>query len=212
MKSISALLPIVLICCSGCSSESSVAVEPEFRDRDCTFDTVVERTFANSFEEQLIEKAEQYYPLRDSVVSLAEQFGVSSDSIPSNDYWWYQIYRGIRVPYAITSEAIEYFVESVKIVERNTREVCKNYSYSAQYVATVRFERTYTVQPMVIGGESKSFENVYVVTMSLTWGSSYHGPGLGDAYGVRADRLVVFDEQGIMLGVFYDGGAGIAVS
>ncbi len=200
MKRITTTLLILFIATAqfSCSDNPTDSSENEFYTKS------IERTADNEFEQELIEKAEAEYPPRDSV--LAAVFPWQHDLIPETEYWWYSRFDGVYLPFAITIDAISYyenFIDSLASKEQDDFYKTADFEYEAQvsfHTSINIYELGYTnpTSEHLLG----SFEEVYVVEMSL--GFRYD---CGDdcLLSTGKKRVVVFDNNGTLLEIFYDG-------
>jgi hypothetical protein len=153
------------------------------------------RAFDSPFEEQLIAAAEQAAP------RLPED----SDLDGAEPEWWTEEFDGVRIAGAITSDAIAYYTELSEAFRRG------DFSGSAgiqMYVSNLTYAASAQRQA-TCEYDGRSFDDVYVVTMELTWGQWC---GLLCSMGFDLCRAVVFDLQGELLGVFGDGEPEVFVS
>lgn len=168
----------------------------------------IERIASNDFEADLIDQAEKYYPSRENVVSAAEWSGME---IPETKYWYYNSFDGVKIPFAITEDAINYYSDLIDEFNENPDDVFF-YSANFEYKAEVTFYENY-ISPETDSQEQatepESFDSVYVVKMALAW-EDYCG-SLCAAW-INKDRIVVFNESGELLKVYLDGVSSVAVS
>lgn len=169
----------------------------------------IERIYSNDFEKNLITIAESIYPPRDSVLSVTPPELLPF--IPDSNYWFYQTFDGVVIPYAITSEAIIYYSEIIDTLK--SRQNSFIYKAVFSYSAKVTFNNIYIfegIDPMTgLPLQSETFNDVYVISMDLSW-DHYCGPECG-LY-IDHKRIVVFDNQGNLIKIFYDGEIPIMVS
>lgn len=164
----------------------------------------IEKIAENQFEKELIEKAEAEYPSRDSV--LAAVFPWQHDLIPETGYWWYRSFDGIYLPFAITIDAIEYYENFIDLLAVKGQDDFYE-SAELEYRAEVTFHDSFEIYepgynyptPEQLLG---SFEDVYVVEMSLRL---QYECFVHCYLGMGHTRIVVFDKDGNLLEIFYDG-------
>jgi hypothetical protein len=154
----------------------------------------------------LIARAEAVCPDRDAVLEVYGFFDDERD-IPGEDecLWWHDVFDGVRIAYAITDEAIAYYAEVAADMRDDGRfgpEFLRWLSSRLRYTAGVRFSQDF-VSPTAI------YFDVYVVEMELSWSATC---GFACAHGFTRQRTVVFDEEGNLLEVLYDGRAALFVS
>jgi len=192
------------------NSETNIPVNNEEQEPKREYTKKIERIATNDFENNLILSAESIYPIRDSVIAYAPDFLL--DDIPENNCWFYGVFDSVLIPFAIASDGITYYSDLI-----NTMLAGNKYQFifkaAFEYRAEISFKETYTFEGKNLLTEkpltSVSFNRVYVVTMKLNW-DHYCGPECG-LY-ISHQRVVVFDEAGNLLNVFYDGPIPISVS
>jgi hypothetical protein len=183
----------LLLVCSW--SLAVVCGEPE----GGSFTRTIKREFKNADEETLIKAAEAVIPPRAEVLkAMPERCRETKETREAKNLWWCKGGGGFRVPYAITSDAIQYYSDHIDrlrkgdfsgLGEGKWREATMN------YLAKVEFRKEYEV-------EGKKFADVNVVMLELQWRAL-----CGDECGIVLDakRVVVFDKGKKILGVFLDG-------
>jgi hypothetical protein len=192
---------IVTFILFGCSSETVGPTDEEER-----FTKSIERLTSNDFEKSLIEKAELAYLPRDSVIKdLEEEWPFIIDDLPETGYWYWRYFDGVKLPYSITIHAIDYYVEFIRNLQQDDeQEFYKNASF--EYEAFVTYESY--IEIYELGHQPSpeyfldSFENVYVVNMSMIFRYECF---IHCFLSSGKDRLVIFDTDGNMLGIYYDG-------
>lgn len=167
----------------------------------------IERISEDDFEASLIEKAENYYPPREEVAGAARPWL----EVPESGYWYYDSFDGVKIPYCITKEAIEYYSG---LIDRFNADKDGTFFLAAEfnYKAEVKFFENYTSPATDSEGietEQQTFSSVYVVLMQLKW-SDYCGSLC--AMWIDKKREVVFSAEGDLLAVFLDGTIAVPVS
>jgi hypothetical protein len=171
------------------------------------FTQSITRTFNDEFEEKLLKQAESIYPPRDSVLKIAQK--IKTDSIPEIGYWFYQTIDHIKIPYAITSDAVNYYSNKINELYKDSASFIQSAKFI--YKAEVNYYESFKLEIDLINQSIKqpqSFNNVFVVEMSMEWG---HGCGNMCCLGIWIKRVVVFDLQGNFLKVFYDRSASVII-
>lgn len=196
------LFMLALVSCSDSSDDN----ELEMPERSYT--KLIERNSNTSFEAELITKAESYYPPREDLIDATEWSGME---VRETDYWYYNSFDGVLIPYCITTEAIDYYSDLVDDFNANKEDV---FFYTAEftYSANVEFHDAYTSPNKNSLGETmepQSFESVYVVTLDLYW-MDYCGPLC--AMWIEKQRIAVFNESADLLEIFMDGTISVPVS
>ena len=164
----------------------------------------IQRTVRTDNDLRMIRIAESAYPPRSDVVRTAEADSPRSRSLPDDEkLWWYDEGDGVRIPFAITAEAVEWYR---KLVESYRTKVWPKTDLgpfsSFNYLASASFKKVYT-------RDGRSFGSVYVVEMNLSFGVTW---GSTAAVGFHKDRTVVLDRSGKVLAIFGDGKTSVWVS
>lgn len=183
----------------SCSDNPADSSKNEFYTKS------IERIAENEFEQELIEKAEAEYPPRDSV--LAAVFPWQHDMIPETEYWWYSRYEGVYLPYALTTDAIEYYERFIDSLAAKEEQDDYYKTAEFEYEAEVSFHDSFKIYEQGYTNPTPeqllgSFEEVYVVEMTLGFRFECFVHCL---LGAGKSRVVVFDRDGNLLKIFYDG-------
>jgi carboxypeptidase family protein len=166
----------------------------------------VRRDFRNPAEERLLRIAEETYPPAQAVASIASLRSTPTDLAREERLWWFDEFDGVRLPYAVTMDAVRYYLGLTQALGRGDStqthgirmKRCK-FSYSAQVSAgPTHYTR---------GG--RRFEDVYVIEMKLSW-SNYCGPLC--ACWVDLDRTVLIRADGTVVWIFGDRKPDVMVS
>ena len=124
---------------------------------------------------------------------------------PSSDepLWWYAAFDGVRIPWAVTGDAVRYYVGLSEDIAAGRSPLSVSMK-STRLVYTAEVTR-----PEVFERDGKRFEGAAVVRLGLSW-QQY----CGDLCAMRfqAERWVVFDPAGAVLAVFGDGPTSYLVS
>jgi hypothetical protein len=160
-------------------------------------ETWVSRSFDGEEEEALIAAAESVCPNREAVLAVYnyDELGPAPDE---GCLWWYAKYNGVRIPYALTRGAIDYYMakqEQWRGKSPTGEAAPASKSSVLDYSARIRWRETY-------GLGDQAFEDVYVVTLSLSW-SKTGGPLSGHGFDIV--RIVVLKADGTVLAVEGDG-------
>jgi hypothetical protein len=162
------------------------------------FVATVHREFRTPVEERLLRIAEETYPPTKAVLSIADVRLDRKALLQEERLWWYGEFDGVRLPYAVTMDAVRYYLGLTQALGRGDssqthgiRMKRSEFSYSAQISPGSRtFSR-----------DGRTFENVWVVEMKLEW-SDYCGSLC--ACGFHLDRTVILRRDGTVLCVFGD--------
>lgn len=171
-----------------------------------SFQIDVHRAFRSAEEGRLLKIAEATYPPRDSVLAAIPRAHFKLGAAPDETYlWWSSSFDGVRIPYAITADAVQYYLDLTESFRRGDfsqshgiRMDSSRFRYTATIEKRPEFQR-----------EGRSFRDVYVAELKLQWSDDCGS--LCDLW-IDKDRIVVLNPAGVVLAVFRDGNAPIVVS
>jgi hypothetical protein len=116
---------------------------------------------------------------------------------PPKEQWWQKEELGIKIPFAITKDAIAYYSELVtgygKQATKRYMEPSSNFTYEAKVAKQTEFSI-----------DGKTFKDVSVVTMEMKFMESFAATTT-EALSFEKRRTVVFDGDGKVLHVSGDG-------
>lgn len=118
--------------------------------------------------------------------------------LPEGDkVWWYQEQLGIRIPCAITGDAVAYYSEIVGKYGKQAFNRFMEPSSNLDYHAGVKFHKEFKL-------DDKTFTDVHVVTLKLTFSQNFAAT---QTEGMRFEkqRIVVLDAKGKVLHLSGDG-------
>ena len=137
---------------------------------------VVRREAADKQQAAMIAAAEAAQPSKETLRQAAEArdrndpLGLAQPKeakAPVGDkVWWYKEQLGIRIPGAITADAVTYYSD---LVEKYGKQVLKRYtepSSRLDYHAGVKFHKEFKLG-------DKTFNDVHVVTLKLTFDQNF---------------------------------------
>ncbi len=158
----------------------------------------VHREFRDPVEERLLRIAEETYPPTKAVLLVTDERADRTVLSQEKRLWWYGDFDGVRLPYAVTMDAVRYYLGLAQAMGRGDstesngiRMIACDFSYSAHISpGTTKFAR-----------DGREFEGVYVVDLKLEW-SDYCGTTC--ACWFKLDRTVVLRPDGAVLCVFGD--------
>lgn len=188
----------VLFTVVSCNKENE---EPEL---ETSYTKSIERISSNDFEKNLIEIAENTYPPKMDVMAAAI---FSNIEIPDSAYWYYNSFDGVLIPYAITIDAINYYselIEAMNAGEVNTIFITASFDYKSEVKYKEKFSIAITEQV-----DPENYENVFIVEMDLKW-QNYCGSLC--ALWISKKRTVVFNKEGELIKIYFDGAESVAVS
>ncbi len=173
---------------------------PDRSEAGESFGIEIERTYKGVDEAHLIAVAEGIQPDRNEVLTAIGPPGMQAEAgvEPDAALWWFATFDGIRIPWAITADALDYYVMVIEAFEKGDFSSSKGIT---MLKAFLRYEASVeSLEEYQLGGVKH--ENVQVVHMELSW-SQYCGPEC--AMGFFKKRTVVFDDQGNVVAVLDDG-------
>jgi len=168
----------------------------------------IERNFATDFEEELIDKAESYYPQREDIINAISKETIE---IPDTLYWYYDDFDGVKIPFCITVDAVNFYSDLITDLNKNKTA---NFFITAkfEYKAEVSFHELY-YSPSKNSKDKdvipERFESVYVVRLQMVWEDNC---GSLCGLSIYKERIVVFNKAGELQKVFLDGVAPLATS
>jgi len=164
---------------------------------------VIDREYGTFGEEKLLAKAESLYKNPDTVAAellknwgyLADSYVVLPDGQPK---WWTGPVDTILATDIVTTEAVLYYYnisqalknKDGKLKENSFKFSSSNLLYTASLKKMDVYERA-----------GRSFTNVYVANMTLTWGQVCGGLC---GYGFTRNKIVVMSPSGEILEMFLD--------
>jgi hypothetical protein len=117
--------------------------------------------------------------------------------------WWYKEQLGIRIPYAITGDAVAYYSE---LVANYGKQVLNRYTEPnscLDYHAGVKFHKLLKL-------DDKTFKDVHVVTLKLTFAQNFAATQTEGMRFVK-ERVVVLDAEGKVLHISGDGPTAVPI-
>ena len=153
----------------------------------------IRREAADAAQKMMISTAEKTRP---DAEALRKAMG--DDPQPKDAFqWWYREELGIRIPFAVTAEAVDYFS---KLVGDYGKQEFKRYvepSSSVDYHASVAFHLRFE-------HNGRKFADVHVVTLKLVFMQNFAATGT-EGMQFEKVRTVVLDANGKVLAIGGDG-------
>jgi hypothetical protein len=198
------LSPILL---TGQTSPAEAFPSSSVTNNEKAYQIKIERIPKNALEEKLLQIAETTEPEPSEIEKVCPSPRNTNQPLQSPDLprWWCGSFDGIFVPYAITKNAVAYYLAVTDDFRQGNFDrsgKLKMKSSSLHYSASVDLRPSYT------NGE-KRLKDVYEVTMALSW-SQYCGSLC--AMGFSKKRTVILDKEGKVLMILGDEQPGIIVS
>lgn len=157
------------------------------------------RTAKGATEEKMIAAAEAATPPKADVLAAAKL-----DPAPADPkLWWSHEQLGIKIPFAITAEAVAYYAALVEGYGKQTVTRFIEPSSQVNYQAVVTKEAAIEL-------DGKKFSDVYLVTMTLNFSEDFAASGT-EAMMFTKERKVVLDKDGKVLHISGDGETQVAV-
>jgi hypothetical protein len=162
---------------------------------------VIKRDAADEKQSAIIAAAEATLASQQAIQKAAEESkkaDPAAAAIPQDDKtWWYEEKLGTRIPYAITNEAITYYVEFVNNLGKKAFKSYAQPSSSLDYHASVTSLIAFSI-------DEKTFKDVNVVTMNLTFSANFTAEATS-GLGFSKTRVVVLDASNKVLHISGDG-------
>jgi hypothetical protein len=165
----------------------------------------VRREFRNPAEERLLRIAEETYPPSKAIVLIADQRSDRNAMSKEKRLWWYGEFDGVRLPYAVTMDAVRYYLGLTQALGRGEStetgipmKAC-NFSYSAHVSSG----------PTTFTRDGRVFQDVYAVDLKLEWWN-YCSPTCACMF--HLERTVLLRPDGTVVCVFGDRKPRVAVS
>jgi len=159
------------------------------------FVAIVNRNFSDLEEEHLIRIAEETYPPIEAVLPVAGSRPGREALAKEKRLWWYDTFDGVRLPYAVTMDAVRYYLKLTQTMGNGVetsgiRMKASKFTYYANISKSSAYSR-----------DGRVFSDVYVVEMGLSW-SNYCGSLCACSFDLN--RTVILRPDGTVLCVFGD--------
>jgi len=155
----------------------------------------VERIFKTEAESALITAAENLAPNEKELLASAQKQDESAKPVAKQ--WWYQEALSVKIPFALTADAVIYYTE---LVNGFGKQKLHRYSAPASrfhYEAQVAKHKTFEV-------DGKTFTHVSVVTLSTSFSEKFVTT-VTEGIEFTKKRVVIFDAAGKVLHTSGDG-------
>lgn len=194
----------------GGSATASIepgAVPKDWPANPAKHQVVIRREAADKQQAAMIAAAEAAQPSKEKLREAAEAgdrndpLGLSqpkgAKAPVSDNVWWYKEQLGIRIPCAITADAVAYYSD---LVGKYGKQVLQRYaepSSRLNYQAGVKFHRAFKLG-------DKTFSDVHVVTLKLSFDQNFVATSTEGMH-FEKNRVVVLDAEGKVLHISGDG-------
>jgi carboxypeptidase family protein len=159
------------------------------------FTASVHRYVRDANEERLLRIAEETYPPPDAILAIAGKDASKQDLRKEKRLWWYGQFDGVRLPYAVTMDAVRYYLALIQTMARGDSSGIPMKRAKFSYTASV------SSRPSTLSRDGRVFEDVYTVELRLSW-SDYCGSLCACSFDLN--RTVVLRADGTVLCVFGD--------
>ena len=134
-------------------------------------------------------------PDRDDPLGLARP---KDAKVPVGDkVWWYKEQLGIRIPCAITADAVAYYSDLVRGYGKQALQRHAEPSSRLDYHASVKFHKEFKLA-------GKTFTDVHVDTLRLIFDQNFAATATEGMH-FQKERMVVLDANGKVLHICGDG-------
>ena len=192
------LASVLMLCFAPLQSVATAAVEAgsmpkEWPANPAKHQIVIRREAADAKETAMIAAAEAAQASKEALSKAAGDAAVPA----GNKVWWYEEKLGIRIPCAITSDAIAYYSDLVGSYGKQALKRFMDPSSSLDYHAGVKFHNELKL-------DDTDFRDVHVVTLKLTFSENF-AASTTEAMRFQKERVVVLDANGKVLHISGDG-------
>jgi len=150
------------------------------------------REAENETAKNMIAAAEAAAPPVEALNAAKEEHGSDNDT-----NWAHKEELGILIPYAITSEAVDYFTELVGKFQEQSVERYIEPSSHFSYRASVTFHENFTLN-------DTNLANVHVVTLWMEFSQNF-ATTMTEGMFFSKERTVILDEEGHVVHIDGDG-------
>lgn len=212
LPTVASLLTITLLACIALPRFAKAGITPDSKPKNWPANpakhrVVITREAADAKQTAMIAAAEAAQPSKETLRQAAEApdrndpLGLAQPKggkVPVGDkVWWYKELLGIRIPCAITADAVTYYSD---LVEKYGKQVLKRHaepSSRLDYHANIKFHKEFKLG-------DKTFNGVHVVTLKLTFDQNFAATATEGMH-FQKERVVVLDAKGKVLDISGDG-------
>lgn len=153
-----------------------------------------------------IRLAESIYPDRDKVLTAAGDEGASWFF---ERIWWFKTYKDNRIPYALTADAIAYYINRYKSFKAEIKKEIAQASGRGSNQRRVEF--SYSASIVDEGSVIRQGRTLprYRVVMQMKW---YEYCGQSCGWGFTKNREIVFEGKYTIKSIYGDGPTGLWIS
>lgn len=153
----------------------------------------IRRDAVNDLQKKMITAAEAAAPDAKALLKAVGKTPLEKDQ------WWHQEQLGIRVPFAVTAAAVDYYS---KLIEGWQMQAFNRYvepTSSLDYLAKAEFHQDYEHQ-------GKTFKKVHVVSLKLRFSENFSATTT-EGLSFEKERTVILNADGKVLAISGDGPA-----
>ena len=187
-----------LMMCLALDNPAAAAVEAGTEPKDWPANpakhlVTVRRVSSDQKQAAMIAAAEAAQPSKEALRQAA-----GDAAVPAGDkVWWYQEQLGIRIPCAITADAVAYYSDLVGTYAKQDFKRYVEPSSRLDYHATVAAHQKFEHQ-------GQTFEDVHVVTLKLDFSQNFAATQTEGMH-FQKERVVILDAKGKVLHISGDG-------
>ena len=170
------------------------------------FTVQIRREFQTAEEEHLLRIAEETYPPSEAVLAIAEHAPDEPPLQAQDRLWWYGGFDGVRLPYAVTMDAVRYYAGLMQAMGKGDSVQTGGFKMRR---GKFSYRANISPRPSTVSRDGRVFRDVYVVDMHLEW-SNYCGSLCACSFSL--DRTVLLRRDGTVLCVFGDEKPTVVVS
>jgi hypothetical protein len=212
IPSVASLLTVTLLAWAALFGAAKAGIKPDSQPKEwpanpAKHQVVIRRETADNQQSNVIAAAEAAQPSKETLRQAAEArdrndppgLAQPKDAkAPAGDkVWWYKEQLGIRIPCAITTDAIAYYSD---LVRKYGSQAFKRYaepSSRLDYRAGVKFHKEFKLG-------DKTFNDVHVVALKLTFDQNFAATATEGMH-FEKERMVILDAGSKVLHISGDG-------
>jgi hypothetical protein len=190
----SAVFGLLLVLAGSVPASVTPGAEPKkWPANPAKHQLTVSRKAADATQARMIAAAEEAKPAAEAL-----RKAIGDGPAPTDEsQWWYRETLGIRIPIAVTADAVAYYS---KLVEGYQKQVFERYMEPS---SSLTYQAASTFHPQFEHGGRK-FKDVHVVTLKLSFSQNFAAT-VTEGMEFQKERAVVLDVAGKVLAIIGDG-------
>ncbi len=211
-SSLAILVTSAFLACVAFSGSVTADILPDSKPKEWPADptkhqVTIRREATDDNQSAMIAAAESAQPSKEALRKAADApnrndpLGLAQPKespLPAGDkVWWYKEQLGIRIPCAITVDAVTYYSELVGRYGKQSLNRYTQPSSSLDYHAGVKFHKEFKL-------EDKTFNDIHVVTLKLIFSQNFVSTQT-EGMQFEKERVVILDAKGKVLHIRGDG-------